>query len=177
MRLFVHAAVLSSLFAGCAGAPPPATVASVAPPSPRLADVVYEHRDGQIWIEGHFARVGERWEWQAGRYQAERDGKVWRDGYWDQRGASWHWIPGEWLDAMADKIRVRGHWDKRGDQLVWVNGYWQAMRTGDTWEAGRWQQFGDTHIWRVGRWRNAATESVAVTKPEPKKKKPARKHK
>ncbi len=170
MRHVILVALLS-FAAACGAGASYSTVADEAPPSPELTDIVYEHRDGQIWIEGHFARSGTKWVWVKGKWEPERPGKVWRDGEWQQRGGKWHWIEGEWMDARDGYIRVRGHWDKRAEGWVWVPGYWQKERPGDQWETGRWQPVGDQWIWRLGRWRGAATEKPAVTE-EPRRKKP-----
>src|SRR5678815_5746835 len=139
-RTLLLASMLSA-FAGCGGRTY-VTVAEEAPPSPKITDVVYQHKDGQVWVEGHFGRAGNQWHWINGHYTAERAGKVWRDGYWEQRGHQWQWIEGEWIDERAGYVRVRGHWERRGDGLVWVVGYWQKAIPGDSYEAGRWQPFG-----------------------------------
>jgi len=163
---------LLSLGTGCGSTASYSTVADEAPPNPELADIVYQHREGEIWIEGHFARAGKKWVWQKGHWEKERDGQVWRDGEWQQRGGKWHRVEGEWMDARDGYVRVRGHWQREGDGWKWIPGYWQKVLEGDTWESGRWQPFGDQWIWRVGRWRGAASEKPPVTEAprKPKKK-------
>ncbi len=160
---------LCAIMAGaCASTPNYATSSRTAPPAPKLEQVVYEAKPGQLWIEGRFAPDGSKWVWVKGHYVADKPGHVWRDGTWTQRGSQWVWMEGGWEEARAGHVRVRGHWERRGDELVWVAGFWQDERPGHRWEDGHWQRHGDTHIWQLGQWIPYAQRTAGATTTESK---------
>jgi len=64
------------------------------PPAPR--EEVVEVRPGFLFIKGHWARAGGRWEWRAGYWERERAGQHWVAGHWDHRGHGHVWVEGRW---------------------------------------------------------------------------------
>jgi hypothetical protein len=103
--LFAIAMTLA-LSTGCAIRGRGAYVVTIAPPPPPRAQVVVETRPGMVWIEGHWARHGDRWVWIDGYYERERPGYLWVQGYWDPRGDQYVWIEGHWQARASAGVRI-----------------------------------------------------------------------
>lgn len=82
------------------------------PPPPRV--VVVDTRPGMIWVEGRWARHGNRWQWRDGYYERERAGYVWEQGRWERRGRGYVWVEGRWRGGGGyNNGQVRDH--RRGN--------------------------------------------------------------
>ena len=160
LRLFLS--ILSLMAVACGGSYQ--TVADVPPPSPKIADLVYEPRPGFVRIDGHYVRSNDGWTWSSGSWVAERPGYIYRQGSWTSRGAKWHWRAGEWERVREGHVRVSEHWELRGGELQFVPGYWQATRPGMTWSPGHWRRHGRTHIWSLGRFVPDGEQTANATK-------------
>jgi hypothetical protein len=93
-KIVLIGALAAALGAGCVVHGRGGFIA-IAPPAPR-ARVVVESRPEHVWVEGHWVRVGDRWEWDEGHWERERPGRVWVQGRWDHQPEGWVWIDGHW---------------------------------------------------------------------------------
>ena len=73
-----------------------------APPPPVQETIVV--RPGRVWIQGRHERIGNRWVWREGRYEAERRGQQWEAGRWERRGNRHVWVEGRWHAPTATVI-------------------------------------------------------------------------
>lgn len=55
-----------------------------------------EHRDGYVWVDGH-------WNVSRGRY-------VWADGYWTAVKPGHNWVDGHWTACKGGYKWTTGHW-------------------------------------------------------------------
>lgn len=83
-------------------------VAWVAPPV-AIAAIVAAHV-GQVWVEGHWDRVDDRWIWSEGYWVPERSGFAWEQGTWIRFEDRNVWRPGRWRQS---RVEVRDHTDHR----------------------------------------------------------------
>ena len=105
--------LLTVLLVGSAGAGLEATtgcashayLVAESPPPPR--DEAPRYRAGHVWVNGHWARIGGRWEWVRGKYVRERPGYVYVEGRWDRRPQGYVWIEGGWRQQDGVVVRRR----------------------------------------------------------------------
>jgi len=95
MKTVFLSATLVTALAACTVSGRGVIVADVEPPPPR-ARVVIESRPGRVWINGHWARIDDRWEWEEGYWEVEHPGHRWVEGRWEAREGRYFWVEGRW---------------------------------------------------------------------------------
>lgn len=150
------AVLLTGAAAGCGGAARQrveigARVAPEAPPSAQ--EVYFEHKAGQVWVHGRWARQDEQWVWQPGYHQPAQPGKVWMNGYWDRQDGRFVWVEGHWGEPRVGQVFVPGYWDTRGSAHVWIRDRWEPERPGEVWVPGAWEGDEGARAWADGHWQ------------------------
>ncbi len=93
--VFIAAALLASLLAGCVTAPPhpavPPLLSEEVPTPPLTRTVV-------IWQPGHWDWTGDTYAWMPGEWvERAGHGTLWQDGYWSIAAGNSVWVPAHWL--------------------------------------------------------------------------------
>jgi hypothetical protein len=126
MRMNIGSLALAAAIAASAGgcvvraqghiaAPTAVVEVDEEPPPPRA--VVVETRPGFIFIQGHWARNGNRWVWRDGYWERERSGYVWEEGRWESRGRGHVWVEGRWRASATPAVRDhRDHREERREE-------------------------------------------------------------
>ncbi len=157
-------------------------VDEIVPVPARKPDILAPERPStnHIWVPGEWAREGEAWVWQKGRWrEPPAQDASWLAGHWRFEADRWHWMPGHWivsrhlhffttpLKAPAPLVETRpdkpsdhnhwiaGHWDWDG-HWYWAPGHWTSKPQPDAeWVAGHWEQFGlrGGFRWIGGHWQ------------------------
>jgi len=91
------------LAVGLTGCATDTYVVADSPPAVR-AEVVAT-RPGFLWVHGHWAREGHRWDWKPGYYAPERPGQVYVEGRWQRNGNQYVWVSGTWRGHGGVVIR------------------------------------------------------------------------
>lgn len=66
-------------------------------PEPRVERRSIRPSDEHIWIDGHYVREGNHWDWVSGRWERRpRHDAVWFPGHHEQREHGYVWIEGRW---------------------------------------------------------------------------------
>lgn len=74
----------------------PAVVVVEDPPPPRHVRV--EPRSGYVFIQGHWDRRGNQWQWVDGHWERERANAYYQPGRWQRhRGRGHVWVEGRWV--------------------------------------------------------------------------------
>ena len=69
------------------------------PPPPRREVIIERERPSRdhLWIEGHWVRERDRWEWFGGHWEARpRREAEWVPGHHERREHGYVWIEGHW---------------------------------------------------------------------------------
>ncbi len=85
----------------------PVVVVQPAPPAIRV-EAHENGRAGFVWVSGHWAWAGGKYEWMTGRWEREKANKRYVEGRWELRGNAWVFTDGTWEDAPAGPT-VRDH--------------------------------------------------------------------
>jgi hypothetical protein len=68
----------------------------VPPPAQREEVAGAPPIDGEIWLSGYWAWVGDRHQWVPGHWEAPRPGRHWVTYKWERQGDGWRLKPGHW---------------------------------------------------------------------------------
>ena len=96
-------------------------IVSVAPPEPRVVEVVPAPRHGHVWAAGHYEWRGGQYAWVDGHWLGARNGYEYREPRWVQRGnGEWAMVGGNWErggrgDRDHDGVRNSRDGDRDGD--------------------------------------------------------------
>src|SRR5207253_212438 len=109
-----------------------------APPPPR--NETFTNRPGQRWIPGFWDWKNGKYEWVAGRYEADRPGAQWRPRKWEQKNGRWEFVEGGWDGGAAPAGNYpttappvsREERPAPRSGFVWAPGHYK-------WEDGRYQ--------------------------------------
>ena len=157
-------------------------VDEIVPVPARKAPIAASARPSRnhIWIPGEWKRIGDKWEWESGRWRKPPFINAgWMHGHWSMNADKWHWTPGHWVvthkqhyvseSVLAPSLLseskpekptdhnhwVAGYWDWDG-QWYWTRGYWTTKPNPDAeWIAAHWDEFGIDagYRWIGGHWR------------------------
>ena len=97
-RIFVPAAILGLVLAGCA-----ADITK--PPYPPVPPLIAEQQplppvspDPVVWQPGHWDWNGATYAWVPGMWVPRAGhGTLWQPGYWSQVNGTYVWVPGHWV--------------------------------------------------------------------------------
>jgi hypothetical protein len=147
----------------------------VAPPPPRVEHQPPRTSADHVWINGHWARRGNRTVWIPGAWvRPPRPGMVWERERWNKRGRSWFFAEGHWRwpnrpaptdvyepptydnDVIATAPPPRPLAERRPPRpfprAVWINGYWDWDGSSYVWVSGRWSARRGDAAWVPGKW-------------------------
>ncbi len=105
-----HSAVEAHAFQNGAWAPPPPVVA---PPPPvamsNHVGAMMAAPPGQVWVDGHFNRVADRYVWEQEHWQQPpQPGLHWQQPTWNNG----QWFPGFWAGNQVPPVyQTQGPWN------------------------------------------------------------------